>query len=174
MRFLQLYITNQKPNQRRTLFAKKLSKCGWVDEPGTGRRGHDGPSWTPSSHTCSISFDALFIILDSRYVGYSLAQRYVEGLRSKTLKLLEFVYWTNSLNCMKNQQDRPSWLWRSVTHSVTPHLVRIPHLPSAVALRCHLRTVTGMTNHHKLRRWYSFVFLAQKPPHYSFRQISCK
>ena len=75
---------------------------------------------------------------------------------------------------MSNQKDRPSWLRRSVTHSVTPHMVRIPHLRLAAALRCHLRTATGTTNRHKLCRWHFSVFLVQKPPHSSFRQISCK
>ena len=80
--------------------------------------------------------------------------------------------WTTSLNFMMNQQDGPSWLPQSVTHSVTPYLVRLPHLPSADALRCHLRTVTGMTDLHKLGMWYFSTFLAQKPPHSSFRQFS--
>ncbi|TMW85618.1 hypothetical protein EJD97_022805, partial [Solanum chilense] len=52
-----------------------------------------GPSWTPSSHTCTISSADLFITLDARYDGSSQAQWSVEGLRSKTLKLLEFGYW---------------------------------------------------------------------------------
>ncbi|TMW92617.1 hypothetical protein EJD97_012791, partial [Solanum chilense] len=59
----------------------------------TDHRGHDGPSWTPSSHTCAISSAALFITLDDRYDGSSQAQRSVEGLCSKTLELLEFGYW---------------------------------------------------------------------------------
>ena len=59
----------------------------------TDRRGHDGPSWTPSSHTCAISSAALFITLDGKYDGSSQAQRSIEGLRSKTLKLLEYGYW---------------------------------------------------------------------------------
>ncbi|TMW97401.1 hypothetical protein EJD97_005598, partial [Solanum chilense] len=52
-----------------------------------------GSSWTLSSHTCAISSVAFFITLDGRYDGSSQAQRSVEGLRSKTLKLLEFGYW---------------------------------------------------------------------------------
>ena len=59
----------------------------------TDHRGRDGPSWTPSSQTCAISFAALFITLDGRYDGSSQAQRSVEGLRSKILELLEFGYW---------------------------------------------------------------------------------
>ncbi|TMW84932.1 hypothetical protein EJD97_024113, partial [Solanum chilense] len=59
----------------------------------TDRRGHDGPSWIPSSNTCAISSAALFITLDGRYDGSSQAQRSVEGLRSKTLELLEYGYW---------------------------------------------------------------------------------
>ena len=81
---------------------------------------------------------------------------------------------TTSLNFMTNQQDRPLWILRSVTHSVTPHLVIFPHLPLVAALRCHLWTVTGTKNRHKLHRWYFSVFVAQKPLHSSFRQISCK
>ena len=50
---------------------------------------------------------------------------------------------TISLNFMTNLQDGPSWVRRSVTLSVTPHLVRLPHLPTTAALRCHLRTVTS-------------------------------
>ena len=133
----------------------------------TDRRGHDGPSRTPSSHTCAISSSALFITLDGRYDGSSQEQRSVKDLCFKTFELLEFGYWTTSLNFMTNLHDGPSWIIRSVMHSVTPHLVRIPHLSSAAALRCQLRTVTGTTNRHKLRRWSFSVFLAQKPP-YSF------
>ena len=59
----------------------------------TDRRDHDGPSWIYVSHTCSISFVALFITLDDRYDGSSQAQRSIEGLRSITLELLEFWYW---------------------------------------------------------------------------------
>ena len=37
----------------------------------TDRRGHDGQSWTPSSHTRAISSTALFITLDGKYDGPS-------------------------------------------------------------------------------------------------------
>ena len=40
-----------------------------------------------------ISSDAIFITLNGRYDGSSQAQRSIEGLRSITLKLLEFGYW---------------------------------------------------------------------------------
>ena len=80
---------------------------------------------------------------------------------------------TTSLIFMTNLQDESSCLRRSITLSVTPHLVRLPHLPSTAALRCHLRTVTSTKNRHKLCRWNFSVFLAQ-PPHSSFRQIFCK
>ena len=59
----------------------------------TDRRGHEGLSWIPSSHTCEISSVALFITLDDRYDGSSQAQRSVGGLRSITLELLKFGYW---------------------------------------------------------------------------------
>ena len=75
---------------------------------------------------------------------------------------------TTSLIFMTNLQYRPSWLRRSVTLFVTPHLVRLPHLPSAAALRYHLWTVTRTTDHHKLCRWSLLHFFAQKPPHSYF------
>ena len=59
----------------------------------TDRHGHDGPSWTPSSHTCAISSAALLITLDGKYEGSSQAQWSVEGLRFKILKFLEYGYW---------------------------------------------------------------------------------
>ena len=37
----------------------------------TDRRGHEGPSWTPSSHTYAISSASLFITLDGKYDGPS-------------------------------------------------------------------------------------------------------
>ncbi|TMW81698.1 hypothetical protein EJD97_008305, partial [Solanum chilense] len=98
-----------------------------------------------------ISSAALFITLNGRYDGSLRAQRSVEGLRSKTLELLDMGTGATSLIFMTNIQDGPSWIRRFITFSVTPHLVRLPHLPSAAALRCHLRTVTSMTDRHKLR-----------------------
>ena len=49
----------------------------------TERRGHDGPSWTPSSHTYAISSAALFITLDGKYDGPSQTRQFVKGLVSK-------------------------------------------------------------------------------------------
>jgi len=133
----------------------------------TNRRGHNRPSWIPSPHTFAISSGALFITLEGRYDRSSEAQRSSEGLRSKTLELLKYGYWTTSLIFMTNPQHRPAWIRRSVTLSVTSHLVRLPHLPSAAALHCHLRTVTSMTDRHKLCRWSLLHFIAQKPLHSS-------
>ena len=74
----------------------------------TDRRGHDGPSWTPSSHTYAISSAALFITLDNKYDGPSKAQRSVEGLRFKHLNSWNMGIGTTSLNFMTNLQDGPS------------------------------------------------------------------
>ncbi|TMW83320.1 hypothetical protein EJD97_002119 [Solanum chilense] len=88
----------------------------------TDRRGHDGPSWTPSSHTCAISSVALFITLDGRYDGFSQAQRSVEGLHSKTLKLLEFGYW----DYFSELHDDPTG--RAVMATTVRHALRNPTL----------------------------------------------
>ena len=54
----------------------------------------------------------------------------------KHLNSLNMGTWTTSLNFMKNLQDGPSQSRRTVVVSATPHLVRLPHLPSATALCC--------------------------------------
>ena len=41
----------------------------------------------------AISFAALFSTLDGKYDGWSQEKQFIEGLRSKTLKLLEYGYW---------------------------------------------------------------------------------
>ena len=88
----------------------------------TDRRGHDRPSWTPSSHTCAIFSSALFIILDGRYDGSSQAKRSVEDLRSKTLKLLEFGYW----DYFSELHDEPAG--RTVMAMTVRHALRSPTL----------------------------------------------
>ena len=88
----------------------------------TDRRGHDGPSWTPSSHTYAISSAALFITLDGRYDGPSYAQRSVEGLRSKTLQLLEYGYWDYFFEI----HDKPA-RW-TVIYTTDRHKLRNPTL----------------------------------------------
>ena len=77
-----------------------------------------------------------------------------------------------SLNFTTNLQDGPSQPRRTVTSFVTPHLVRLPHLPSAATLRCHLQTITRMTDRHKLRRWSLLHFFAQKPSHTSLNRFT--
>ena len=62
--------------------------AAWSTDLAKDRRGDDGPSWNPSSHTCAISSASLFITLDGKYDGPLEAQRSTEGLRSKTLKTL--------------------------------------------------------------------------------------
>ena len=82
------------------------------------RRGHDGQSWTPSSHTCAISSASLFITLDGSYDGSSQAQRSVEGLRSITLELLEFGCW----DYFSDLHDEPAG--RTVMATTVRHALR--------------------------------------------------
>ena len=108
-----------------------------------------------------------FITLNGKYDGPSQAQQSVESLRSKTLQLLEYGYW----DYFSKFHDEPAG--RTITSFVTPHLVRLPHLPLAAALRCHLRTVTTTTDRHKLLR-LSLLHFSLKISAFSFGQISCK
>ena len=126
-----------------------------------GRRGHDGPSWTPSSHTCAI-----LLLLSSFSSTASVTDRHRHNGPSRVFILKHFNSWNlgtgiTSLNFTTNLQEGLSEPRRTVTSFVIPYLVRLPHLPSAVALRCHLRTVTSTTDRHKLRRWSLLHFFAQ-------------
>ncbi|TMW85693.1 hypothetical protein EJD97_022702, partial [Solanum chilense] len=85
-------------------------------------RGHDRTSWTPSSHTYTISSAALFIILDDRYDGSSQAQWSVESNCSKTRKLLEFGYW----DYFAELHDEPAG--RTVIDTTVLHSLRNPTL----------------------------------------------
>ncbi|TMW80153.1 hypothetical protein EJD97_023506, partial [Solanum chilense] len=108
----------------------------------TDRRGHDGPSWTPSSHTCALSSAALFITLDGSYDGSSQAQRSVEGLRSKTLKLLEFGY----SDYFSELHDEPSR--RTVMATTVRHTLRNPTLGQTSPSSFSSCTATPPTDRH--------------------------
>ena len=68
---------------------------------------------------------------------------------------------TTSMNFKTNLQYGPSQTRRTVMNSVAPHLVRLPHLPSAAALRCHLWTILSTMGSHKLRWWSLLHFFVQ-------------
>ena len=93
MWFFELYIENKNLIRQGLYLLEICQNAARSTDLATDHRGHDGPQWTPSSHTCAISSASLSITLDGIYDGLSQAQRSVEDLRSKTLKLLEFGYW---------------------------------------------------------------------------------
>ncbi|TMX05023.1 hypothetical protein EJD97_003466, partial [Solanum chilense] len=70
----------------------------------------------------AISSAALFITPDSRYDGLSQAQRSVEGLRSKTLELLEYGYW----DYLSELHDEPAV--RTVMDTMVRHAFHNPTL----------------------------------------------
>ena len=92
-------------------------------------RGYDGPSWTSSFHTYTISSDALFITLDGKYDGSSRAQRSVKGVRSKTFELLEYGYW----DYFSEHHDEPAE--RTVIDSTDGRGLRNPTLDLPIFLQ---------------------------------------
>ena len=109
----------------------------------TDRRGHDGPSWTPLSHTYAISSAALFITLDGKYDGPSQAQRSVEGLRSKTLQLLEYGYW----DYFSDLHDEPAG--QTVIDMTDRHKLRNPTLGQTSPSSFSSCTTLPLTDRHK-------------------------
>ena len=128
-------------------------KRGWI-------YGHrDGSSWSRRTVMDSVvPYLMKFLLLLSSLPSMAgMTDRYKHNGPSrvsfpKHLNSWNMGTWATSLIFMTNLQDGPSWLRRSVTFSVTPHLVRLSHLPSAAAQRCHLWTITSMTDRHKLHR----------------------
>ena len=69
-----------------------------------------------------------------------------DRLRSKTLKLLEFGYWDYFFDL---HDELVGWTVMATTVRYgfrNPTLGQTSYLPSAAALRCHLRIVTRMTD----------------------------
>ena len=108
-----------------------------------------------------------FLLLLSSFPSTtSVTDRHSHNGLSRVFVLKHFNSWNlgsgiTSLIFTTNLQDGPSELRWTVTSFVIPHLVRLPHLPSAAALRCHLRTVTSTTDRHQLRRWPFLHFFTQ-------------
>ena len=109
----------------------------------TDRRGHDGPSRTSLSHTCAIFSVALFITLNGKYDGSSQAQRSIEGLRSKTLKLLEYGYW----EYFSELYDEPAG--RTVIDTMDHHGLRNPTLGQTSPSFFSSCTTLPPTDRHK-------------------------
>ena len=121
-RFFELFIENKNLIKQGLYLLEICQNAGGQTDLATDRRDHDGPSWTLSSHTCAISSAALFITLDGKYDGPSQAQRSIEGLRSKTLKLLEYGYW----DYFSELYDEPAR--RTVIDTTDRHGLRHPIL----------------------------------------------
>ena len=143
------------------MFAGNLPKRGCVEGSQTDRLGHNGPSWTPSPHTYVISSATLFITLNGKYDGSSLTRRSVDGLRSKTLKLLEYGY----LDYFSKLHDEPAGL--TVMDTTDRHGVRNPTLGLTSSSSYSSYTMLPPMDRHKLRRWFLLHFFAHKPPHSS-------
>ena len=141
MRFFELFIKNKHLIKEELYLLEICQKAvGSTDLA----MGHDGPLWTPSSHTYANSSGALFIILDGRYDGSSKAQRSVEGLHSITLELLEFRYWVY----FSNLHDEPTG--RTVMATTVHHALRNPTLGQTSPSFFSSFTMMPPMDHHRL------------------------
>ena len=122
MRFFELFIENKNLIKQGLYLLEICQNAAGSTDLATNSCCHDRPSWTPLSHTCAISSAALFIILDGKYEGTSQAQRSIEGLRSKTSKLLEYGYW----DYFSEIQDEPAG--RTVIDTTDSHGFHNPTL----------------------------------------------
>ena len=63
----QIFIENKNLIKQGLYLLEICQNAAGSTDLVTDRRGHDGSSWTSSSHTCAISSAALFITLDGKY-----------------------------------------------------------------------------------------------------------
>ena len=154
-RFFELFIENKNLIKQGFYLLEICQNAAGSTDLATDRRGHDGPSWTLSSYTCAISSAALFITLDGKYDGSSQAQQSVEGLRSKTLKLLEYGYW----DYFSELHDEPAG--RTVIDTTDRHKICNPTLGQTSPSSFTSCTTLPPTDRHKLRRWSLLHFFAQ-------------
>ena len=66
-RFSKLFIENKNLIKQGLYLLEICQNTAGLTDLATDCRGHEGPSWTPSSHTCAISSATLFIPLDGKY-----------------------------------------------------------------------------------------------------------
>ena len=150
-----------------------MPKRGWVDGP------RDEPSWSWRTVVDSVvpylvQFFCCFLHSPRRQVWRTVIGTTVRrGSRFKVLQLLESGYWDHFSDLHDEPAGRTVISMTHLHNLRNPTLVRLPPLPSAASLRCHLRTVTSTTDRHKLRRW-SLLHFSLKISAFSFRQISCK
>ena len=71
MRLFELFIKNKNLIKQGIYLLEICQNKAGSTDLAMDRRGHDGPSWTLSSHSCAISSAALFTTLDSKYDGPS-------------------------------------------------------------------------------------------------------
>ena len=71
MSFFELFIKNKNLIKQGLYLLEFCQNVAGSTDHATDRRGHDGPSWTPSSHTWCNSSAAFFIPLDGKCDGPS-------------------------------------------------------------------------------------------------------
>ena len=91
----------------------------------TGHRGHDGHSWTPSSHTLQI-----LLLLSSLPSTAGMTDRHRHNGPSRVSVPKHLNSWNmgtgiTSLNFITNMQDGPSQSRQTFVDYVTPHLVKL-------------------------------------------------
>ena len=142
-RFSKIFIENKNLIKQGVYLLKICQNAAGSTDLATDRHGHDGPSWTPLSHTYAISSAAIFIPLDGKYDGPSQAQRSVKGLRSKKLQLLEYGYW----DYFSELHDEPAG--RTVIDTTDRHKLRNPTLGQTSPSSFSSCTTLPPTDHHK-------------------------
>ena len=168
MRFFELFIENKNLIKQGLYLLEIFQSVAGSTDLATDRRGHDGPSWTPSSHTwwnffcCSLHYPRW------QYDRSLRAQRSVEGLRSKTLELLEYGYW----GYFSDLHDEPAG--RTVMATTVRHVFRNPTLGQTSPSSFSSCTTLPPTDRHKLTRWSLLHFLRSKTSTFILGKISCK
>ena len=172
--FFELFIENKNLIKQGLYLLEICQNAAGSTDLATDRHGHDGPSWTPSSHTYAISSAALLHYPRRQVWRTVIGTTVRRGSSFQNTSTLGI--WV--LDHFSELHDEPAG--RTVIATMVRHKLRNPTLgqtsPSSFS-SCTTMPPTdrpGTTDCHKLRRWYFSIFLNQKPSYSSFRQISCK
>ena len=122
MRFFELFIKNKNLIKQGLYLLEICQNAAGSTDHATDRRGHDGSSWTPSSHT-----QQFLLLLSSFPSTASMTDRHRHNGPSRASVPKHFNSRNmgtriTSLNFMTNLQDGPSQTRRTVMDSVVPYL----------------------------------------------------
>ena len=165
MRFFELFIDNKNLIKQGLYMLEICQNAAGSTELVTDCRGHDGLSWTPSSHTCAISSAALLHYPRRqvwRTITGTTVRRGPSFQNTSTLGIWVLDYFSEL-------HDEPAG--RTVIDTTDRQKLRNPTLGQTSPSSFSICTMLPPSDCHKLHRWSLLHFFAKKSPHSSLNRF---